>query len=146
MAGDVERWAVWNTLHDGVIIAADGSVPGDVRLSIEIGYLCKMLPTASDRLTVRLLGCSSIHVKPFEDQPSTDIASLVGQEVLSVNEAADGMVVVNCVEGLIELGYAGVSLQLAEGTSITQAELEAAANRYWTEWEARHKRSSGKGP
>jgi len=32
--------ATWNVLHDGRVIAAEGSVPGDLMLSVEIAYLC----------------------------------------------------------------------------------------------------------
>jgi hypothetical protein len=37
--------AIWNVLHDGVIVAVDGVLPGDLRIDVEIGYLRKRIPT-----------------------------------------------------------------------------------------------------
>jgi hypothetical protein len=135
-----EKWAIWNTLHDGEIVSATGCVPGDVVMEVEVGYLCKMLATASDRLSVRLVGCRSLRIEPHGGEPSSDPQHLAGHTILSAGGSARGTVSIECVSGSVQLEYVEVTTRLAEGAVITQTELEAAAERYWTEWEEKHQR------
>jgi hypothetical protein len=98
--------ATWNVLHDGRVIAAEGSVPGDLRLSIEIEYLCRHLPTQAEHLVVTLLGCERFEHQPYE-QPTragpTDIAAF-HLELLTAGAGLDGDCInIECADG----GYGG---------------------------------------
>jgi hypothetical protein len=50
--------AIWNILHDGVIVAVEGTVPGNLRIDIEIDYLRKRIPDSGNLIPVLLIGCT----------------------------------------------------------------------------------------
>ncbi len=135
-------YAVWNTLHDGSIEAIDGSVPGDVHVRVAIEYLCEKLPTAASHVVVHLRGCRRFEYRPFEGDAVSDLSAIASADVqvLSAKDA-DGIVSVVCANGFLELVYDRTDISLAEGRAISQAELEAAAKRYWTEWEENARRA-----
>lgn len=137
-------YAVWNILHDGSIESISGSVPGDVHVRVGIAYLCTQLPTAAAHVMVHLRGCRRFEYHPFEGAVLTNLSAIAAAdvEVLSAEEE-DGAISVVCVGGFLKLVYERVELGLAEGRPISQAELEAAADRYWTEWEANARRARG---
>lgn len=133
--------AVWNTLHDGTIERLQGSVPGDLTLTVGIAYLCGKLPTTSQHLVVRLRGCARFDYAPFHGEPVINLAELAALqiEVLSARRV-HGFISVCCTAGFLTLAYESVEVSLAEGTRVSQVELEAAADRYWTDWTERSKR------
>ena len=134
--------AVWNTLHDGSIESVGGSVPGDVHVRVEIVYLCGKLPTAASHVIIHLRGCRQFEYHPWAADPVTDLAAIVlaDLEILSAEEV-NGAVSVACGSGFLQLAYDRVDIALAEGQLISQTELEAAAERYWTEWEENVRRA-----
>lgn len=127
--------ATWNTLHDGSIKSVKGDVPGDVTITVGISYLCQKLPTTAEFLFLCLRRCTRLVFAPFGGKPvadTTDIETL-DLVVLSANEQG-GVISVNCVTGVLTLAYQEIEIKLAEGVPISQAQLEDAAERYWTEW------------
>src|ERR1700677_5009596 len=68
--------ATWNVLHDGRVIAADRSVPGDLRLSVEIAYLCHHLPTKAEHLVVTLVGCERFQYRPYGQPPLAEPSAI----------------------------------------------------------------------
>jgi hypothetical protein len=137
-------YAVWNTLHDGSIDAIHGSVPGDLHVRVDIEYLCQKLPTKASHVVVHLRGCRQFAYRPFEGGAVNDLQEIAtaGVEVLSAKEVS-GSVSVCCVGGFLNLAYDRAEISLAEGRAISQAELEAAADRYWTEWKETVRRARG---
>ncbi|HWE95317.1 MAG TPA: hypothetical protein VG269_15225 [Tepidisphaeraceae bacterium] len=135
-------YAVWNTLHDGSIESVGGSVPGDVYVRVGIAYLCGKLPTAATHVVVHLRGCRQFEYRPFEGDAVADLSAIASAdvEILSAVEGG-GNISVACVGGFLQLSYDRVDITLAEGQTISQAELEAGADRYWAEWEANAQRA-----
>jgi hypothetical protein len=140
--GVIVEYAVWNTLHDGSIDSIRGDVPGDVTLQIGIGYLCKKLPTASDYVNVHLRRCTRFEFHPFEGPVVTDLAILRTRdlEILSAEPEESGVSVCSFY-GFLKLANDEVETRLAEGNVVPQSELEAAADRYWSEWAANSRRA-----
>lgn len=135
-------YAIWNTLHDGSIESVGGSAPGDVHIRVVIAYLCGKLPTSATHIVVHLRGCRQFEYRPFDGDAVTDLFAIASAdiEVLSAEEVG-GVVSVACVDGFLQLAYDQVDVTLADGQKISQAELEAAADRYWTEWEENARRA-----
>lgn len=133
-----EKFAVWNTLHDGTIESIRGSIPGDIAVEVGIAYLCKMLPTKSSRLVVQLRGCDRLEYEPYEGTLMTSPVDLAEAdiEVLSA-QFAHGVVSVECSDGTLRLVYSGASVELIEGVGVSRTELQTAAGQYWEEWKAR---------
>jgi hypothetical protein len=137
-------FAVWNTLHDGSIQSIAGAIPGDVAVRVQIEYLCEKLPTAADYVTVHLRGCRRFEYQPYKGGAIAALPEIAeaGVVVLSANEAG-GSIAVTCASGSLHLAYDRAEISLAEGQALSQAELEAAAHRYWTEWEQNARRAKG---
>lgn len=137
-------FAVWNTLHDGSIESINGSVSGDVHVRLDIDYLCEKLPTEANHVVVHLRGCRQFEYRPFQDEPVDNLREIASAdvEVLGAKEVGDS-VSVCCVRGFLNLIYDRADVSLAEGREITQAELEAAAHRYWTKWAENARRARG---
>ena len=138
------NFAIWNTLHDGVIQSVKGDVPGDVTITVSISYLCEKLPTTAEFLFLSLRRCTDLVFTPFEGKPLTSPMEIMAlePEVLSASEHG-GIVSVDCVTGVLTLAYQDVQIKLAEGIPISQGQLEDAADRYWTEWEENAKKLRG---
>ena len=136
-------YAVWNTLHDGSIESVGGSIPGDVGVCVRIPYLCEKLPTAAGHVIVRLGDCREFRYRPFGQDPVSDLSAIAvaGIQILSA-EQVGGAVSVECVGGVLTLVYDRATIALAEGRVISQAELEAAAERYWREGEEKARRAT----
>ncbi len=61
---------IWNILHDGVIVAVDGTLPGDLRIDVEIGYFRKRIPDPGTLIQVRQIGGEGGRRKPGAAQPA----------------------------------------------------------------------------
>jgi hypothetical protein len=125
----------WDILHDGFIEAISGHVPGDVVLTIGIEYLCEQLPTAGATIKATLLGCRLLEYTPFDESTVTDIQRIAEHEVevLSATAEAD-RITVHCANGSLDVAYDAVKVRTIEGNSVSQTELEAAANRSVAQW------------
>jgi hypothetical protein len=134
-------YAFWNTLHDGCISAISGIFPGDITLTIEIEYLCAWLPTTSKAVQVLLHGCTEFTFTPYDGTPIDDLQKIASleTEVLSA-KTAKGVIEVVCTGGTLTAVYGVAEVFLQEGLLVTQESLEAAADGYWSDWEARNRR------
>lgn len=135
--------ATWNVLHDGRLIAAEGAVPGDVTLAVEVAYLCGHLPTAAGYLLVMLAGCDWCEYRTHDKPPAAGPAAVAALGLTILTAGADGETVsVECADGSyggqVLLRYAAAEVRTAEGRPLSQPELESAAGRYWAMWERRH--------
>ena len=136
--------ATWNVLHDGRVISIEGKVPGDLRLSIEIEYLCGSLATRSGHMVVKLVGCERFEYLPYQEPPVTVLSEIVSLTLgLLTAKLVAGCLSIQCsgrgYGGQLLLRYDVAHTATAEGVALTQAELESAADRYWSDWQQRHK-------
>jgi len=140
--------ATWNVLHDGRVIAAAGFIPGDLRLSVEIAYLCHHLPTKDEHLVVTLVGCERFVYQPYEQPPLTEPSAIaaIRLELLTASAGLDGgCIKIECADGgyggQLMLKYAFAHLHTAEGNLLSQSDVESASARYWSLWQQRHAES-----
>lgn len=130
----------WNILHDGVITHVSGSVPGDVRMDVEISYLRERFAEPGDRIVLTLQGCTALSYLPFEDPPVTGFTALaaVRPEILRAKDWTDASIV-ECNNGDLRVTATYAALSLDSGREISLAELQTVAEAYWTEWSSRSK-------
>ena len=141
--------AIWNILHDGVIVAVDGTLPGDLRIDIKIDYLRKRIPDPGTLIQVLLLGCTRFALKEYEKSEfSTALTEIAAMrpEIVSVS-MKEGACKVDCTEGTLEIVARDGAIRLDSGREITLQELSGVAAAYWKEWsehwkQARLKRDS----
>lgn len=132
----------WGIFHDGTITSAEGGVPGDVRLIVEIPYLRQMFPGEGKGFFVHLKGCSSIAFRPY-DQPSVETLDGIAKaepEILYV-ESTDP-VVLDCAGGTLSMSYQSASVSLDTGEYVDFPQLVKACENYWNAWEETHKSQS----
>jgi len=132
--------ATWNVLHDGRLTAAKGSVPGVLTLTVEIAYLRRHLPSRSRDLFLTLLDCEQFEYQPYESQPVADLSVIarLGLELLRAEPSRDCLSV-ECADGSyggrLMLRYKNAVFTTAEGRTLAQIEVEAAAEWYWALWQ-----------
>jgi len=139
---------LWNILHDGTIVAAAGQVPGEVKLEIEADYLRERFHDDGHLFVVTLRGCSRLVFTPWEEGRTTisrlDELGTLALWILSAEEV-DGRCIVSCSRnaanaagGVPEVVATEAVLSLDTGRFLSQAEIEALADAYWTEWSSQH--------
>jgi hypothetical protein len=138
--------ALWNLLHDGRIVSAKATALGVLRLVVDIGYLCKLLPAGGEQLVVELRGCDKFEYCPFEGTAVTaprDVVA-IGLEVLRAAIESDSMVI-ECADGSyggqLRAKYVGAQVLTLEGAPVSLTDLDAASAKYWEAWSRRHTHS-----
>jgi len=124
---------IWNLLHDGTIVRAVGTVPGDVRLSISIDYLRRRFPDVGELVLLTLHECTSFAYDP--DDPAGRITDLqliatAKPEILKAEDWTDPNRVY-CVSGTLRVVASAFSLALDNGRSINFDELASVSEAYW---------------
>jgi hypothetical protein len=135
--------AIWNVLHDGSIIAVRGTVPGTIQLDVSIDYLRERFPDAGKTIQVTLTGCTRFAYRDFDESDfTTDFSAITvfEPEVLS-GELRDGLCVLDCAGGVLEVRAASGSLVLDSGRAITLQELIDVSDAYWTELSERARKA-----
>ena len=141
---------LWNLLHDGCVGSIAGSVPGDLRLGIFIGYLRDLFDDPGERIDLILHGCtefsfleldavapgpsSSLSHQPAAYASPADFPSLEdwGLEILSAEESGSiSCFIAKGVHGILSVSAEGFSLVLDSGREIGLGELAKAAETYW---------------
>lgn len=126
---------LWNLLHDATLVCAQGSVPGDVTIVVEFGYLRHMFAGAGEGFVVRLRGCTLLEFEPRDGpiQRGVTVVAEFEPEILSA-ESGDPLQVC-CTGGVLRLWYESVETALDTGRIISLSELSDAAKSYWRQWE-----------
>lgn len=140
--------AIWNILHDGVIVAVDGVVPGTLRLDISIDYLRKRFVEPGDSIQVLLVGCTRFAYRQSAEEPFTaDLSAIAAErpEILSAS-MIDGSCEVECSDGVLEVVASDGSVRLDTGRAIMLTELIEMTDSYWTEWNERAAKARAKTP
>lgn len=137
----------WNLLHDGTIVAVAGQVPGEVKLDIEADYLRERFDDDGSLFVLTLRDCRALVFKPWEEG-QTAITGLDELGALALwiigAEEVDGRCAVSCTRkvaedagGVLEVVATEAVLSLDTGRVLSQPEIEAVADAYWTEWSSR---------
>jgi hypothetical protein len=128
--------AIWNILHDGVIVAVDGTLPGDLQIDIEIDNLRKRIPDPGALIQVLLIGCTRFAFREYEKSgfstALTEIAAM-GPEIVTAS-MKDGVCEVDCTAGTLEVVAGDGAIGLDSGRAVTLQELTEVAESYWKEW------------
>jgi len=131
---------IWSIFHDGVIAQVDGSVPGDITVTVDIEYLRQMFSENGSSIIVTLSACSIFKYQPFEPAEMLTSLSEINErrpEILYAKVVENDVIRIECVEGTLWLKYQAHSLSLDDGQSITLDELSEQCDKYWTDWEAK---------
>ena len=142
--------ALWNVLHDAIIVGLNGQVPGTVQLELECDYLRERIDHPGNRFFITLSECTRFAYRLSVDDTIVDNPELLALRRLWITraDAEPGFCRVHCTEhipngggGTLEICAAGADLRLDGGKAITLLELEHIADEYWTEWELESERA-----
>jgi hypothetical protein len=127
---------LWNVLHDGGIEMISGRVPGELRLTIGISYLCELFEDSGESVLVTLHDCSRFAFKPWDGEETlTDLTAILALdlEILSVDDNGGIVCAVSAVPGgVLTIEAAAFSLALGSNRPIELQDLLVAAKTYWT--------------
>ena len=124
----------WGVFHDGVIQAIDGTLPGDLVITIEIGYLRAMFEGEGSRFRVHLTGCTRVRYSEYDEEPSTDLEKIREREPEILYVTSEQPLVLDCVMGPLELDYERMTVELDSGVKVSEQELISASELYWNRW------------
>ena len=126
--------STWGVFHDGVIKAIDGTVPGTLVLTIEIGYLRAMFDGEGSSFKVHLTGCTKMRYSDYDEEPTIDLEIIREREPEILYVTSEQPLVLDCVMGPLELEYEQVSVELENDVQVGEQELISASELYWNRW------------
>jgi hypothetical protein len=140
---------LWNLLHDGIVVAIAGSVPGEVRLEIEADYLRNRFAESGNRFVLTLRGCRRFVFCPWDSkqQATSDVVEIERKTLLILSaDQVDEYCVVHCSEpartgeggGRLEVTTDEAVFALDSGRAVAVEELATVSDAYWDEWESRN--------
>jgi hypothetical protein len=126
--------SVWGVFHDGVIQAIEGTIPGDLVLTIEIGYLRGMFDGDGSSFRVHLTGCRRMMYSEYDEEPTDDLDRIREREPEILYVTSEQPLVLDCVMGPLELEYERMAVTLDSGVEVSEQELVSASELYWNRW------------
>ena len=128
---------IWGVFHDGVLKLIDGTVPGTLRLEIEIGYLRGMFSEPGNRFFVNLFGCSKFIYTRFDERPTENTSYIQDREPEILYVTSEKPLVLDCAIGTLELEYDEMTVTLESGQAVSYASLASASKEYWNDRKSR---------
>jgi len=128
---------IWGVFHDGEITRITGSVPGDVRLDLEIGYLRAQFPEPGHSFTIELSKCTQFQFSEYDEPPSSSLAHIQERKPMVLYITSEEPLVLDCAMGTLELDYSEMHVLLPSGREVSDLELTAACEKYWSDWQER---------
>lgn len=118
---------IWNTLHDGVIEAITGDIPGEVRLSVQI-YWCEIWDEPVEAIIVHLKNCTHLEWQSWDGQSILNDSAAIAKlelEILSGSIENDTVKIIGATyeniggAGFLILKYENLAVFLDNGQLIT---------------------------
>ncbi len=127
---------LWNVLHDGGIDEISGSVPGDVRLVVDIEYLRKRFEDPGDSIHITLHHCTRFSFQDCDAaEPMTELAAISDLQLgILSTDSGDEIFCdygVSSHYGRLSFAAAGFSVTLDSGRAIGLEDLVSVAKTYW---------------
>jgi hypothetical protein len=121
----------WHCFHDGTIIAASGSLPGDIELTIDCDCIREELHQSPGMFLLRITNCTLFEIASYETDFALDGFKALESGEFEILDASMemGVVEVSNATGIMRLCYESEMLLLDDGTVITLRDLIDAANR-----------------
>ncbi len=126
--------STWGVFHDGVIQDIEGALPGNLVLTIEIGYLRAMFEGEGLRFRVHLTGCTRMRYCEYDEEPTVDLNRIREREPEILYVTSEQPLVLDCVMGPLELEYQQMAVTLESGVKVSEQELVSASELYWNRW------------
>jgi hypothetical protein len=126
--------SAWGVFHDGVIQAIEGNIPGNLVLTIEIGYLRAMFEGEGSSFRAHLIGCTRMRYCEYDEEPTVDLDRIREREPEILYVTSEQPLVLDCVMGPLEIEYEQMAVTLDNGIEVSEQELVSASELYWNRW------------
>lgn len=130
---------IWGVFHDGVVSRVTGTVPGSVRLEIEIEYLRNMFEEPGNRFVVQLSDCSRLAFTEYGKAPTEDLDEIQNSEPEILYVLSETPLTLDCATGALEVEYSEMTISLESGRLVSYDSLASASEKYWNDWSSRDK-------
>jgi len=138
MSEENQRADIWNLLHDGEITAIGGTVPGYVRITVNIAYLRRRFSPEGDSFVITLRNCTILQLKPYNEPVETDFQKIVSSKVEFLStESSDCPIKLATTVGELEIDFQTFELSLDTGAIISYDQLDEASRNYWDAFASR---------
>jgi len=134
---------IWGVFHDGEITQINGTVPGDLRLDLEICYLRAQFPEPGHSFTIELTNCTQLQFSEYDEPPSTCLTHIQERKPMVLYVTSEEPLVLDCAMGTLELDYSEMHVRLPSGRDVSEQELTAACEQYWNAWQERANAAAG---
>ena len=132
-ANQISPYAL-GAFHDGVVQDIKGAIPGDLVLTIAIGYLREMFEEYGASFHLHLKGCTRFRYIKADSEPTDDIAEIIEIKPILLNVASEQPFAYECVMGRLEIEYERATVRLDSGVEVSELDLINASERYWAQW------------
>jgi hypothetical protein len=133
---------IWGVFHDGILAEIDGTIPGDLKLQVQIEYLRRMFDEEGGSFTIELDHCSRFCYSEYDAEPTEDLAKIQAKEIEILSVESEDPLVLNCVMGTLDLEYKSMKVLLPSGFELSDELLVSASEKYWHDWRERTKRET----
>jgi hypothetical protein len=142
--------AIWNVLHDAVVVGISQPDDDSLTLELDCDYLRDRFDDSGDRFILRLHGCDRFTYQPRGDEsPITDVKQIAARRLWILHcEAAEAYLKVLCDEhsnasggGELQVSAATFEFALDSGRPVSLSQITEVAQEYWQEWEATGQKS-----
>ncbi|WP_372388348.1 hypothetical protein [Xanthomonas axonopodis] len=127
----------WDYLHDGSLDRADGTVPGDLALSISIPYLRRAFQPEGDGFVLLLRGCTLFQLEDHDGAVLADPREIADRSPELLSIVSEAPLTIYTTLGTLTLAYRAMELALDTGQPLATASLDQASSTYWQAWSER---------
>lgn len=126
--------AAWDYLHDGSLDRAEGTVPGDLALSISIPYLRRAFQPEGDGFVLLLRGCTLFQLEEHDGAVLADPREIAERSPELLSIVSEAPLTIYTTLGTLTLAYRALELALDTGQPLATASLDQASSTYWQAW------------
>jgi len=127
----------WGFFHDGVIEQAEGALPGELILTVDIGYLRAMFAGEGSGFRIHLSGCTRVRYCEYDEEPTDQLEIILEREPEILSVITEQPLVLQCVMGELEIDYESMFVKLESGIQLSEREIADASELYWSRWRER---------
>ncbi|EMN7262890.1 hypothetical protein WB865_001853 [Vibrio vulnificus] len=124
----------WGIFHDGYISKIEGTIPGELRVFVNILYLRGMFQGDGEGFVVTLSNCTMFEYQEYDEQPTRNLKDIEGLEPEVLYVQSKEPLVLDCSAGTLRMSYDSATIEIDNGTPVTDNELSQECDNYWEGW------------
>ena len=128
----------WGYLHDGSLDRAEGTVPGDLSLTVSIPYLRNAFQPEGDGFVLTLRDCTLFRLEDHDGAVLENPHQIAERSPELLSIVSEAPLAIYTTLGTLTLAYRSLELALDTGEPLPAESLGRASSNYWQAWSERH--------